>query len=177
VAPTLGLLAIPLKADYRAAVGQNSTKACLLLGALSALLVPASVGQGAAPKGGSWSGTTSQGRPVAFRVSGRVHRSITGLQIGTAGPPASGVKMPCSSDPSDFVDSRFRAAVSIKVGKRGNFKAKFDTQGRISSGTLNITGKFKTRKKAKGKLHWKITRSDNGRTCDSGTLAFTATKH
>jgi hypothetical protein len=144
--------------------------------ALSALLLPASAGQSAVPKRGSWSGTTSQGRPVAFRVSGRVHRSIKGLEIGTAGPPPSGVKMPCSLDPSDFVDSRFRAAVPIKVGRRGKFKVKFNTQGSISSGTLNISGKFKTRRKATGHLRWKILRSDNGRTCDSGRLAFTATR-
>jgi hypothetical protein len=157
-------------------VGPRSKKACLLLGALCGLLVPASAGQSAVPKRGPWSGTTSQGRPVTFRVSGRVHRSIKGLQIGTAGPPASGVKMPCSSDPNDFIDSRFRAAVPIKVGKRGNFKAKFNTQGKITSGTLKIRGKFRTKRKAKAKLHWNVTRSDNGRTCDSGTLTFTATK-
>jgi hypothetical protein len=150
--------------------------ACLLVATLSILLLPVSVGEGAVPKRGSWSGKTSQRRPVTFAVSGRVHRFVKRLEIGTAGPPASGVKMSCSSDPDDFIDSRFRTFDAIKVGKRGGFRDTFETQGSITTGTLTISGRFKTRRKVRGKLHWTVTRSDTGSTCDSGPLTFSAIK-
>jgi hypothetical protein len=156
-------------------MGRRACQACLLA-TLAILVLPVSVGEGAVPKRGSWSGKTSQGRPLTFSVSGRVQRSVKRLEIGTAGPPAVGVKMSCSSDPDDFVDSRFRTFDSIKVGPRGGFRDSFQTQGNITHGTLTISGRFTTKTKVNGKLRWKVTRSDTGGTCDSGPLTFSATK-
>jgi hypothetical protein len=140
------------------------------------LLVPASAGEGAVPKRGSWSGTTSQDRPITFGVAGRVHRSVRHLEIGTAGPPPSGVKMSCSADPNDFIDSRFRTDDSIRVSRRGRFHDTFQTQGSITQGTLTIGGRFTTKRKVRGHLRWTVTRSDTGGTCDSGPLTFSAVK-
>jgi hypothetical protein len=151
-------------------------RACLLVATLSLLLVPVSVGEAAVPKRGAWSGMTSQDRPISFAVSGRAHRFVKRLEIGSAGPPPVGVEMSCSSDPDDFVDSRFRTLDSIRVGPRGGFRESFETQGSITHGTLTISGTFKTKTKVKGRLRWKVTRSDTGGTCDSGPLTFSATR-
>jgi hypothetical protein len=157
-------------------VGLRPRQACLLVVTLSILLGPVSVGEGAVPKRGSWSGMTSQDRPITFAVSGRAHRVVKRLEIGTAGPPAEGVKMSCSADPDDFVDSRFRTLDAIKVGRFGGFRDSFQTQGTITQGTLTISGTFKTKTRVRGRLRWKVTRSDTGGTCDSGPLTFSATK-
>ena len=153
----------------------RTCQACLLA-TLSLLLVAVPAGEGAVPKRGSWSGHTSQHRPLTFGVSGRVHRSIKNLEIGTAGPPAKGVKMSCSADPNDFIDSRFRTFDSIKVTRTGTFRDSFETQGSITHGTLTISGTFKTRTRVRGRLRWKVTRSDTGAFCDSGPLTFSATR-
>jgi hypothetical protein len=152
-------------------VSLRTCQACLLATFLL-LMVAVPVNEGSVPKRGSWSGHTSQHRPVTFGVSGRVHRSIKNLEIGTAGPPAKGVKMSCSADPNDFIDSRFRTFDSIKVTRAGAFSDSFETQGSITHGTLTISGSFKTKTKVRGRLRWKVTRSDNGSTCDSGPLTF-----
>jgi hypothetical protein len=158
-------------------VGLRRCQAFLLLAPVAIVLViPVSAGEGAVPKRGSWSGATSQDRPVMFGVSGRVRRSVKRLEIGTAGPPPSGVKMSCSSDPNDFIDSRFRTSDSIKVNRDGHFEDTFQTQGNITQGTLRISGTFKTKTKVKGRLRWRVTRSDTGGTCDSGRLTFAASK-
>ena len=157
-------------------MGLRPGQACSLLALLLMLALPVAVGEGAVPKRGSWSGKTSQHRLLTFAVSGRVHRFVKRLEIGTAGPPASGVKMSCSSDPDDFVDSRFRTFDSIRVGRRGGFRDSFETQGSITHGTLTVSGRFRTRRRVRGKLRWTVTRSDTGSTCDSGPLTFSALK-
>jgi hypothetical protein len=157
-------------------VSLRPIQAVPILATLAILLAPVSAGEGAVPKRGSWSGHTSQDRAIAFGVSGRVHRSVRRLEIGSAGPPPEGVKMSCSADPDDFVDSRFSTTGSIRVGRRGHFRETFQTQGSITQGSLTISGTFKTRTRVTGKLRWVVTRSDTGATCDSGPLTFSAAR-
>ena len=52
--------------------------------------------------------------------------------------------------------------------------ARYDTSGKISKGTLRITGRFKSKHHAVGTLSWKVKTRKGNHTCKSGPVHFTA---
>jgi hypothetical protein len=147
--------------------------ALTLLGATAALAVK--------PKGGSWTGTTSQGQPVTFKVS------HNGLMILNFEPEFIGS---CTLSGSPSMNSPMittDAGRNIPI-KHNKFFA-HATNGRIQSGSVTLAtasdqlhGKFISKHKAKGT--YSVTFKFNGNaaqyglanyTCKTGTVSWAAT--
>lgn len=147
--------------------------ALTLLGATAALAVK--------PKGGSWTGTTSQGETVTFSVS------HNGLTIRNFEPMFLGNCTLSGSTPTSSPRITTDAGRNIPV-KHNKFYA-HATNGRIHAGTVTLAtakdqlhGKFISKRKAKGT--YSATFKFNGNaapyglsnyTCKTGTVSWTAT--
>lgn len=143
------------------------------LGVAALLAGPVAVDAASPTPGKRYAGATSQERPLKFGVS-KSGRRITKLEIGGAGPPPSGVILRCSERANDHIDSRFRASDSVRIQEDGSFSARFKTKGSITEGELRFKGRFSSRRKGRGTINWSVKRTDDGRTCRSGELRFTA---
>jgi hypothetical protein len=134
----------------------------LTVGAVAlALLVPATA-DAARPKAGKWSGTVESGSTeVTFRVSKSRKRvknfAVVQLQVYCFG---SGLT------------TKVFLVPSAKIKKHGKFKTVFSPKNDAGQddGNFELSGRFKTRKKASGKL--KYTRSG----CYSGERSWSAKK-
>src|SRR5438105_4117402 len=114
------------------------------------LLVPAAIAVAAKPSKGTWSGSTSRPAPVSFRVL-KDRQAMRRFRVGSDGPPATGVRLRCSSAQGDYIDAEFVArkggADAIPVDSDGHFRARYDTSGKLSRGTLKVSGRFKSKHK------------------------------
>jgi hypothetical protein len=142
-----------------------------------ALLLPVAVALAATPSQGTWTGSTSRPAPVSFRVL-KDRSAMRRFRVGSDGPPPSGVRLRCSKKPGDYIDSEFVARKggvdAIPVDGSGHFQARYDTSGKISRGTLKVTGRFKSKHSAAGTLSWKVKTRKGNHTCKSGNVHFTA---
>lgn len=141
------------------------------------LLIPAAVAIAVSPSEGRWKGSTSRPAPVSFRVLSD-RSAMRHFKVGNDGPPPTGVRLRCSSAQGDYIDAEFVArkggADAIPVDSNGHFRARFDTSGKISKGTLRVTGRFRSKHKAAGTLSWKVKTRKGNHTCKSGNVHFTA---
>jgi hypothetical protein len=118
-------------------------------------------------------GKTSQGRPIVFDTT-TSSRKLTGFEVGRAGPPPSGVKVFCSNDRNDFIDTRIRVNGEIPITSRGTFKLRAHVRGSIQEGDFKLYGRFRTRRRATGTLRLDSTRFSDSAHCTSGLLTFSA---
>ena len=102
------------------------------------------------------------------------------FKVGIDKPDPGGMRLKCSKTQGDYIDAEFVArkggADAIPVDSTGHFAARFATSGKLSKGTLKVTGRFKSKRKATGTLNWKVKEKSTGRTCKSGNVHFTASK-
>ena len=142
-----------------------------------ALLVPVAVAIAMQPSDGRWTGSTSRPAAVHFRVLSD-RQMLRHFKVGSDGPPPTGLRLRCSSAQGDYIDAEFVArkggADAIPVDSNGHFRARYDTSGKISKGTLRITGRFKSKHHAVGTLSWKVKTRKGNHTCKSGPVHFTA---
>jgi hypothetical protein len=142
--------------------------ACLLAGAL-ALVLGTAVGAEAkrrpVPKGGVWSGSTSQRFGIDFRVSpGRRRKAVVSL--------TADFRLRCSDGKAieRNLSTRDRAPVA-----RGKFAIVLNLvpNDLIKGGTAKFVGSFKSGRRVRGRARERLRLRD-GRTCDSKRVRWRA---
>ena len=133
----------------------------LIAVALALALLAPSAADAARPKSGKWSGKVENGAELTFKVS-KSRKRVKEFGV---------FALPVYCFGSGLTTKVF-AVPPVKVKRSGKFKTVFvpkDEDGQ-AEGELELSGRFKTRKKASGKL--KYVRSG----CSSGPLEWSAKK-
>ena len=134
--------------------------ASLALGSLALLLLlPPATAPAAIPKPGHYSGTTEQGREVAFDVKKKGEkRRVRNFEYSVEAPCDTGIQP---------IDAGGTLQDQAKVNEKGKFSF-----SEVSSFSLEVRGKFDTKASAAGSLRY-ITLAGGGTIyCDSGKVTW-----
>ena len=113
----------------------------------------------ATPRPGHYSGTTSQGKAIAFEVKKKGEKR-------KAGKVEYAVEAPCESGPA--VVAGGLVPPLAKVSEKGKFSLNLSLNF-----TVEVGGKFTSKTNATGRLRYTILTGSNGY-CDSGWVSWKA---